>query len=195
MIDLSQFDNGDFQRGASRLKELAWWFARSLFFAGWFPLPSALKVRILRLFGAKVGKGVVIRSRVDISFPWRLSLGDHVWVGDEVKILSLAEVEVGSHVCLSQRAFLCTGSHDFGSTAFDLRTGPIRIGPGCWIGAQAFVGPGVVFGPESRCLAGAVVVRSVPRGCSVGGVPAKILRDSAGRDSTAVLPGDPACVS
>ena len=195
MIDLSQFDNGDFQRGASRLKELVWWFARSLFFAGWFPLPSGLKVRILRLFGAKVGKGVVIRSRVDISFPWRLSLGDHVWVGDEVKILSLAEVEVGSHVCLSQRAFLCTGSHDFGSTAFDLRTGPIRIGPGCWIGAQAFVGPGVVFGPESRCLAGAVVVRSVPRGCSVGGVPAKILRDSAGRDSTAVLPGDPACVS
>jgi putative colanic acid biosynthesis acetyltransferase WcaF len=195
MIDLSQFDNGDFQRGASRLKELAWWFARSLFFAGWFPLPSALKVRILRLFGARVGKGVVIRSRVDISFPWRLSLGDHVWVGDEVKILSLAEVDVGSHVCLSQRAFLCTGSHDFGSTAFDLRTGPIRIGPGCWIGAQAFVGPGVVFGPESRCLAGAVVVRSVPPGSSVGGVPARPPHDSAGRDSTAVLPGDPACVS
>jgi putative colanic acid biosynthesis acetyltransferase WcaF len=179
MIDLSQFENGDFQRGASRLKELAWWFARSLFFAGWFPLPSALKVRILRLFGARVGKGVVIRSRVDISFPWRLSLGDHVWVGDEVKILSLAEVEVGSHVCLSQRAFLCTGSHDFGSKAFDLRTGPIRIGPGCWIGAQAFVGPGVVFGPESRCLAGAVVVRSVPRGGTVGGVPARPPRSSA----------------
>ena len=195
MIDLSQFENGDFQRGASRLKELAWWFARSLFFAGWFPVPSALKVRILRLFGAKVGKGVVIRSRVDISFPWRLSLGDHVWVGDEVKILSLAEVDVGSHVCLSQRAFLCTGSHDFGSTAFDLRTGPIRIGPGCWIGAQAFVGPGVVFGPESRCLAGAVVVRSVPPGSSVGGVPARPPHDSARRDSTAVLPGDPACVS
>lgn len=191
MIDLSQFDNGDFQRGASRLKELAWWFARSLFFAGWFPVPSALKVRILRLFGAKVGKGVVIRSRVDISFPWRLSLGDHVWVGDEVKILSLAEVEVGSHVCLSQRAFLCTGSHDFGSTAFDLRTGPIRIGPGCWIGAQAFVGPGVVFGPESRCLAGAVVVRSVPQGGTVAGVPARSTRSSAAPDSTAALPGDP----
>lgn len=191
MIDLSQFDNGDFQRGASRLKELAWWFARSLFFAGWFPLPSALKVRILRLFGAKVGKGVVIRSRVDISFPWRLSLGDHVWVGDEVKILSLDEVEVGSHVCLSQRAFLCTGSHDFDSTAFDLRTGPIRIGRGCWIGAQAFVGPGVVFGPGSRCLAGAVVVRSVPQGGTVAGVPARPPRSSAAPDSTAALPGDP----
>lgn len=191
MIDLSRFDNGDFPRGAPRWKELAWWWARSLFFAGSFPLPSGLKVRILRSFGAKVGKGVVIRSRVDVSFPWRLSLGDHVWVGDEVKILSLAEVEVGSHVCLSQRAFLCTGSHDFGSSGFDLKTAPIRIGSGCWIGAQAFVGPGVVFGPESRCLAGAVVVRPVPRGCTVGGVPAKILRDSAGRDSTAVPNGVP----
>jgi putative colanic acid biosynthesis acetyltransferase WcaF len=127
---------------------------------------------------------------VDVSFPWRLSLGDHVWVGDEVKILSLAEVEVGSHVCLSQRAFLCTGSHDFGSTAFDLRTGPIRIGPGCWIGAQAFVGPGVVFGPESRCLAGAVVVRAVDHGSTVGGVPARPLNLRGGRDST-VMPPDP----
>lgn len=189
MIDLARFDNGDFQRGAPRLKELAWWWARSLFFSGWFPLPSFLKVLVLRLFGAKVGKGVVIRSRVDISFPWRLSLGDHVWVGDEVKILSLAEVEVGSHVCLSQRAFLCTGSHDFESTAFDLRTAPIRIGMGCWIGAQAFVGPGVVFGPESRCLAGAVVVRPVPQGCTVGGIPARPLGPSAAMDPTVVLGG------
>jgi len=188
MIDLSQFGNGDFQRGASRLKELAWWFARSLFFAGWFPLPSAVKVRILRLFGARVGQGVVIRSRVDISFPWRLSLGDHVWVGDEVKILSLAEIEVGSHVCLSQRAFLCTGSHDFGSTAFDLRTGPIRIGRGCWIGAQAFVGPGVVFEPGSRCMAGAVVVRAVARGSTVGGVPARPLPDPSLPESPALTP-------
>lgn len=189
MIDLSRFDNGDFQRGAPRLKEAAWWIARSLFFAGWFPLPSVIKVRVLRHFGAKVGKGVVIRSRVDISFPWRLSLGDHVWLGDEVKILSLAEVTLGSHVCVSQRAFLCTGSHDFDSASFELRTAPIRIGSGCWIGAQAFVGPGVVFEPESRCLAGAVVVRAVARGSTVGGVPARPLNLPGGRNSTAMPPG------
>ncbi|MCW5559403.1 MAG: colanic acid biosynthesis acetyltransferase WcaF, partial [Verrucomicrobiae bacterium] len=93
-------------------------------------------------FGAKVGQGVVIRSRVNITFPWRLEIGDNVWIGDEVFVLSLALVRLGSNVCVSQRAFLCTGSHDFGQETFDLIVRPIEIGNGCWIGAGAFVGPG-----------------------------------------------------
>lgn len=132
----------------------------------------------MRLFGAKVGTGVVIRSRVNITFPWKLEIGDQVWIGDEVTILSLERVRIGSNVCLSQRAFLCTGSHDFGKETFDLITKPIEIGDGCWIGAQAFVGPGVTFGASSRCLAGAVVVKDVATGTTVGGVPAKVM----GRD-------------
>lgn len=172
MIDLSRFNNAEFSRGASALKEAAWWLVRSLLFAPWFPVPSPLKVTALRCFGAKVGNGVVIRSRVNITFPWRIEIGDHVWIGDEVLILSLDRVTIGSNVCISQRAFLCTGSHDFTKEGFDLVTGGIEIGDGCWVGAQAFVGPGVKFGDASRCLAGAVVVRSVPDGTTVGGVPA-----------------------
>jgi putative colanic acid biosynthesis acetyltransferase WcaF len=172
MIDLSRFNNAEFSRGVPLWKELAWWVARSLLFAPWFPVPSSLKVAALRCFGAKVGAGVVIRSRVNITFPWRLEVGDHVWIGDEVYILSLAQVRIGSNVCISQRAFLCTGSHDFSAKSFDLVTGEIEIGEGCWVGAQSFVGPGVQFGRGSRCLAGAVVARSVPEGTTVGGVPA-----------------------
>lgn len=176
MIDLSKFNNDSYQRGASRGKELVWWVARSLFFATWFPVPSSVKVKLLRLFGAQVGQGVVIRSRVNITMPWRLEIGDHVWIGDEVMILSLDRVRIGSHCCISQRAFLCTGSHDFSKESFDLITREIEIGESCWVGAQAFVGPGVVMRKASRCLAGAVVVKEVMEGQVVGGVPAEVLK-------------------
>jgi len=176
MIDLSRFENSSFQRGVPSWKEALWWVVRSLVFAPAFPVPSLLKVSVLRAFGAKVGHGVVIRGRVNITFPWRIEIGDHVWIGDEVMILSLAPVSIGANVCISQRAFLCTGSHDFGKETFDLVTAPIAIGESCWIGAQAFVGPGVTFEAGSRCLAGAVVVaKAVRSGVTVAGVPAKEL--------------------
>lgn len=142
MIQLSKFDNSTYSRGASKWKEIGWWFCRSLIFAPWFPIPSPFKVAVLRFFGAKVGSGVVIRSRVNITMPWRLEIGDEVWIGDEVLILALERVVIGSNVCISQRAFLCTGSHDFRKETFDLITQPIEIGDGCWIAAGAFVGPG-----------------------------------------------------
>ena len=144
MLDLAQFNNASFDRGASKAKEALWWFFRSLCFAPWFPVPSPLKVAVLRAFGAKVGTGVVIRSRVNITFPWKVEIGDQVWIGDEVLILSLDRVRIGSNVCISQRAFLCTGSHDFRKETFDLITKPIEIGDGCWIAACAFIGPGAV---------------------------------------------------
>ena len=157
MIDLSRYKNSAFDRGAPVWKEALWWLVRSLLFAPWFPLPSEWKVAALRAFGAKVGEGVVIRSRVNITFPWRLEIGDHVWIGDEVLILSLDQVTIGSNVCLSQRAFLCTGSHDFSREGFDLITKPITIGAGCWIAAQAFVAPGTELAPGTRCRAGELV--------------------------------------
>ena len=156
MLDLSKFNNRGFTRGAPAWKEALWWVARSLIFAPWLPVPSVLKVAVLRGFGAKVGKGVVIRSRVNITFPWKLELGDDVWLGDEVMILSLDRVVIGSNVCISQRAFLCAGSHDFSKETFDLITRPIMIGDGCWVAAQAFVGPGAVLPPGTMVKAGEV---------------------------------------
>jgi len=157
---LDRYDNSDFSRGASKLTEMLWWVVRSLIFAAWFPTPSSIKVAALRAFGAKVGRGVVIRSRVNITFPWRLTIGDHVWIADEVLILSLAPVTIGSHVVISNRAFLCTGSHRFRSENFDLVTRPITVGNGCWIASQVFIAPGVTLGPNTMCAAGAVVLKN-----------------------------------
>ncbi len=157
---LDHYDNSYFSRGASKFKEALWWVVRSFLFAPWFPIPSFVKVAALRSFGAKVGRGVVIRSRVNITFPWKVTIGDHVWIGDEVLILSLDHVTIASHVCISQRAFLCTGSHRFKSENFDLVTKPIVIGEGCWIASNVFIGAGVTLGKGTLCSAGAVVLKS-----------------------------------
>jgi len=172
MMNLKVFQNSEFDRGAGKWVEVAWYICRSLLFASWFPVPSGLKTACLRWFGAKIGRGVVIRSRVNITFPWKLTIGDHAWIGDEVFILSLDHVTIGSNVCISQRAFLCTGSHEFSKPTFDLITRPIVIEDGCWIGAQSFIGPGVRFGVSSRSLAGSVVIQEVLSNTTVGGVPA-----------------------
>jgi putative colanic acid biosynthesis acetyltransferase WcaF len=103
-----------------------------------------------------VGRGVVIRSRVNVTFPWRFECGDHVWIGDEVLILSLDRVTIGSQVCISQRAFLCTGTHAFERDSFDLVTRPIVIGDGCWIAAGAMVMPGAEIPPGTMVKAGEV---------------------------------------
>ena len=170
---LDRYDNSDFSRGASKLREALWWVVRSLLFAPWFPIPSGIKVAALRVFGARVGRGVVIRSRVNITFPWRLTLGDHVWIADEVMILNLAPVTIGSHVVISNRAFLCTGSHRFRSENFDLVTKPITIGSGCWIASNVFVAPGVTLGSNTMCAAGAVVLRDAGPDVVLAGNPAR----------------------
>jgi len=169
---LDQYDNSHFSRGASKFKEAFWWVVRSLLFAPWYPIPSAVKVAALRFFGAKIGRGVVIRSRVNITFPWKLRIGDHVWIGDEVMILSLDHITIASHVCISQRAFLCTGSHRFESENFDLCTKPIMIHEGCWIAANVFVGAGVTLDKGTLCSAGAVVLHSAGPDQVLAGNPA-----------------------
>lgn len=147
---------------------------KGIFFLPFVPWPSALRVGLLRLFGAQIGQGVVIRSGVNVSFPWRLTVGDHVWIGEEVFILSLAQVTLGSHVCLSQRAFLCTGSHAWAVETFDLKTLPIVVEDQVWVAAQAFVGPGTRIGTGSVIGAGTVLLKSVPAGSLAKGNPAVI---------------------
>jgi len=131
---------------------------------------------MLRLFGARIGVHVTIRTGVWITFPWRLTVGDNVWLGDGVWILSLAPVTIESDVCVSQRSYLCTGSHDYRSESFDLVTKPIAIRESSWVAADAFVGPGVEIGPGSVVSAGSVVTTRVEPGMLVRGNPAEFVK-------------------
>lgn len=175
-MNLAIYDNSDFKRGVPRWKEALWTAVRCLFFQNALPWPSQIRVALLRAFDAKVGAGVVIRENANISFPWRLSVGDHVWIGEDVGILSLAPVIIESNVCISQRAYLCTGSHNFRSETFDLVTRAITIRSGSWIAAGAVILPGVEVGEGAVVAAGAVVSTDVPPNSLVRGNPAIVVK-------------------
>lgn len=140
-VRLDLFKNPEFFRGASRITELCWITISGLLVESWLPGSGWRRV-LLRAFGARIGKSVIIKPRVRVKFPWRLRVGDYSWIGEDVWIDNLAEVTVGSHCCLSQGAYLCTGSHDWTDPNFGLITCPIELGDGCWIGAKASLCPG-----------------------------------------------------
>lgn len=187
-VDLAIFSTGGFDRGASAFRELLWLLV-SLFLFRLCPLKlSALKCAILRLFGARVGHGVVIKPQVKITFPWKLALGDHVWLGEECWLLNLAPIIIKDNVCISQRAFLCTGNHDYQSATFDLITKPIHIEEGAWIGAGAFVGPGSTIGTHTVVSAGSVVTGDLAPYGIYQGNPASRVKTRIIRAQLAAVP-------
>ena len=116
---LDQFDNSDYHPGPW-LARVLWVLVSGLFFQTWFPWPSALKRTLLRLFGANIGRGVVLKPRVTIKYPWKLTVGDHCWIGENVWIDNLGQVTLGTHCCLSQGALLLCGNHNYKKPTFDL---------------------------------------------------------------------------
>jgi len=131
-VDLSRYNPGQFDRGAGVLKE-GLWLVVSLFLFRLCPFGfSTLKCAVLRAFGASVGRNVIIKPQVKITFPWKLTVGNDVWLGEECWLLNLERVVIGSNVCISQRAVLCTGSHDYKRRTFDLITRSIKLEDGVW---------------------------------------------------------------
>lgn len=153
--DLSKFNNSSYYPG-NPVKRAIWYLTNICFFlCPFFPFPSA-KTRILRLFGAKVGRGVNIKPSVNIKYPWNLEIGDYVWIGENVWIDSLGEVFIGDNACISQGALILSGNHNYKSSAFDLIVEKIIIEEGAWIGAKSVVTQGVTCGSHSILSVGSV---------------------------------------
>jgi putative colanic acid biosynthesis acetyltransferase WcaF len=142
--------------GASRTKQVAWYFVNILFFKNPFNIFSSVKVRLLRLFGARLGRGVVIKPAVNIKYPWKLRIGDHSWIGEEVWIDNLSDVTIGNNTVLSQGSLLLTGSHDHRKETFDFISEPIVLEDGVWICAKAIVLGGAICGSHSVLTANSV---------------------------------------
>jgi putative colanic acid biosynthesis acetyltransferase WcaF len=159
-VRLDRFDAREFDRGRSRIVEALWLICRGLFVSSGLP-GSLLRVLILRAFGARIAPGVVIKPHVRVKFPWRLSIGAHSWIGEDVWIDNLAQVSIGAQCCISQGAYLCTGSHNWSAEAFDLITKPIIIEDGAWICAKTTVGPGVRVHEGAVLALGSVATRDL----------------------------------
>lgn len=179
---LDRFNSRDgLERGRSKPIEATWHIFKIIFILSSFPWPYYIKVFVLRLYGARVGLGLVIKPRVNIHFPWKLELGDHVWIGEDSNILNLEMIIIGSHSCISQRVLLCTGNHNFRDPNFSYLNESIIIGSGVWIGAGAIVCPGVSIGDEAVAFAGSVVTSDIAENNLVAGNPA-IIRGKRWRD-------------
>ena len=131
---------------------------------------------ILRLFGAKVGRGVIIHPSAEILFPWQVILHDHCVVGAKVKLYSIGTIQIGEHSVISQHAHLCAGTHDYADPLMPLIRSNICIGSGCWICTEAFIGPSVEIGDRTIVGARAVVVSNLPSGMVCAGNPCRPIK-------------------
>ncbi len=161
--------------GGSWLKKIIWLFFGKNILASFIPGTSWRKF-ILRLFGAKIGKGGRIKPFIQITYPWNLIIGDYCWIGEKVWIDNLGKVILGDNVCISQNAYLCTGNHNYNSPNFELKVGNIIIYSEAWIAANTTIGPGTVIGERAIIALGSVVSGEVPPGEILKGNPAKTIR-------------------
>jgi len=155
---LRRFTPDGYDKGRGKAWQLAWFVTMNLVFSKWW-CPARLRPAILRAFGAKIGKRVLIRHRVRVLWPWKLSIGNDCWIGEDAWLLNLEPITIEDDVCLSQGAFLCTGSHDRRDVAFRYDNAPIHIGRGAWVAARGTVLRGCSVSPEEVVSAGTV------RGC------------------------------
>jgi putative colanic acid biosynthesis acetyltransferase WcaF len=174
--NLNHFNNSWYKPGRNILIRSLWYFTNALFINSYLIPVSAIKRSILRLFGAKIGKSVVIKPKVNIKYPWRLKVGDYSWIGENVWIDNLDNVYIGENACISQGALLLCGNHDYKSENFDLITGPIHIGNKAWVGAKSIVAPGVKLGVGSILTAGSIASKDLDAGWIYRGNPAVKIR-------------------
>ena len=158
--DLSQFNNSWYRPG-NPLKRMTWYMVNRLFLNTNIPYPSRLKIMLLKLFGAKMGAGVMIKPKVSIKYPWFLSIESNAWIGENVWIDNLAQVTIGSNVCLSQGSLLLCGNHNYKKSTFDLIVGSITLEEGVWIGAGATVCPGVTCKSHSVLTVGSIATHDL----------------------------------
>ena len=161
-VDLSKYDQSSFDRGKPTWFILIWWLVQAVVFPLSIHNFSFFRCWLLRLFGAKIGKKVVIRPTARFTYPWKVEIGDYSWIGYDVSFYSIDRIQIGSHCVISQKSYLCTASHDFQDEAFGLITAPIRIGNGSWVATDCFVAPGVKIGDNAVIGARSSVFRDIP---------------------------------
>jgi len=174
----------NFRKKSSIIVQL-WWLLEIVLFR---LSPQAIygwRRFLLRLFGAKIGKKVLIRPTVRTTYPWKLTVGDYSWIGDDVVLYTLGEINIGSNVVISQKSYLCTGSHDYQKQTFDIYAQPITIEDEAWVATDVFVAPGVTIGRGAVVGVRSTVLNDLPAGMICFGNPAKpvkprIMKDEEG---------------
>ena len=174
---LESFNNSWFRPHRFRIVPILWYFVNILFLVNPLFAFSGFKILILRLFGARIAKGVVLKQSISVKYPWKLSVGANSWIGEQVWIDNLDKVEIGANVCISQGAMLLTGNHDYTKSSFDLITNKIILEDGVWIGAKSVVCPGIVCKSHSVLTVGSIATKNLEPYAIYQGNPAAKVKD------------------
>lgn len=164
-------------RGKNKFTVQLWWLVQAILFKTSPQILYGWRRFLLRLFGAKIGKGVIIRPSATITYPWKVSIGDYSWIGNNVDLYSLGEIVIGDNVVVSQKSYLCTGLHDYKNKNFPIYAKPIKIDDECWIATDVYLAPGVTIGKGTIVGARSSVFKSLPSGKICIGSPANVIKD------------------
>jgi putative colanic acid biosynthesis acetyltransferase WcaF len=173
--DLKSFRLPPNFRGRSGLTVQLWWFVQATLFRGSPQLFYGFRRWLLRRFGAQIGAGVIIRPSVKIPYPWKLKIGDYSWIGDDVVLYCFADITIGRDAVVSQKSYLCAGTHDYRSPSFDITASPIVIEDEAWIAADVFVAPGVTIGKGAVVGSRSSVFTNLPPMTVCVGSPARAI--------------------
>lgn len=176
MQKINEFKLPENFRGRNVLVVQLWWIFQSVFFRLSPQFMYGWRRFLLRLFGAKIGKKVIIRPTVEITYPWKVKIGDYSWIGDNVSLYSLGEIEIGSNVVISQKSYLCTGSHNYNKSDFPIYAKKIKILDGVWIATDVFIAPGITIGKETVVGARSSVFKNLDDGNVYIGSPALFVK-------------------
>jgi putative colanic acid biosynthesis acetyltransferase WcaF len=156
-VNLSKFDNSWYNPGRSLITRILWYFVNALFLQSALNPSSLLKIFFLKIFGAKIGNGVILKPSINVKYPWNLEIGDYSWVGEKTWLDSLGKIRIGNNCCISQGTYFCSGNLDWTDTSFGLIVKSITLEDGVWVGARVTVLPGVTIKENSFIAAGSVL--------------------------------------
>ena len=176
MQDLSKFTLPPDFRGRGAFICQLWWLVQAVFFATSPQFMYSWRVFLLRLFGADIGCNVIIRPSARITYPWKLSIDDNSWIGDQVELYNLAEISIGKNSVISQRSYICTGSHDHSKLDFPIYAKPIAISDSVWLATDVFVAPGITIKKNVVVGARSSVFQDLAENCIYMGSPARYVK-------------------
>ncbi len=162
-----------------KLKNMVWKFVNKTLFRftpPYFTIFRKYRILLVRFFGGKIDWNASLHPTATIDYPWNLSVGTKSSLGENCWVYAMASIKIGDSSCIGKDVYLLTGSHNIGSSTFDLITKPISIGDGCWIATASIILPGTQIGDYSVVAASSVVAKDVDNNTVVGGNPAKFIK-------------------
>lgn len=175
--DLSKFTVPDNFRKKSKVTVQLWWIIQETLFALSPQFFYKWRIFLLRLFGAKIGENVLIRSSARITYPWNIEIGNYCWIGEECVLYSLGKIIIGNDVALAHKVYINTGGHDYKKETFDIFAREVIIEDECWITNDVYIAPGVQIGKGTIIGARSSVLKNMPSGKICVGTPAEPIKD------------------